>query len=333
MAKKAEPQDAREYKTFQAFTVKMDADQGIVEHLVSVFGVLDLGGDVTHPGSFTKTIQEREKDITVLDSHNRYSTKGVVGIPLRLWEVSKVELPQDVLDKWPEATGGLMAETQFLLETTEGKDVFTRIKAGAVKEFSFAYDALDHDYEKITIKGKEVTVRNLRTIRLWEYGPVVFGMNQAARAVSAKSVADHLTNIEREIAFLRGEGSGEPLGVLNAEEILAHEKARSLSREVERVRSAFRKAHCDPYGGSEYDVKEVLDEYVVVRSWSDIAGDYFKVTYEEVDGVFNFAKSDLWVTGDYVFVERVSGTGEKEVSNAEILLQIEQEQIEIALND
>lgn len=181
-----------EYKTIPAFEMKIDADKGIVEHLVSVFGVLDLGGDITHPGSCTKTISERAGSIRVLDSHQRFTTQGVVGVPIKLWEVPKGELPADVLEKYPEATGGLMAETQFLMgeDTPEGRGAFARIKAGAVKEFSFAYDALDFDHEKIQYKGKDVSVRNLRTIRLWEYGPVVFGMNPAARAVSAKGLED-----------------------------------------------------------------------------------------------------------------------------------------------
>ena len=53
---------------------KEDEDKGIVEHLISLFGVLDLGGDVCHPGAFTKTLQERAGQIRVLDMHRRAST-------------------------------------------------------------------------------------------------------------------------------------------------------------------------------------------------------------------------------------------------------------------
>ena len=294
-----------EYKTIPAFEMKIDADQGIVEHLVSVFGVLDLGGDITHPGSCTKTISERAGSIRVLDSHQRFTTAGVVGIPVKLWEVSKEGLPADVLEKYPEATGGLMAETQFLMgeDTPEGRGAFARIKAGAVKEFSFAYDALDFDHEKISLKGRSVRVRNLRTIRLWEYGPVVFGMNPAAQAVAAKGL----------------EGSEDPLPD-------AAVKARSLSRRIERIRSAFREGTEGPYGFSEFDVKEVLDEYVVVRAWSDPPGDYYKVTYEETEGEFTFAPEDEWTVGDYVFVER-----KREKGVSIVAIEIEQSLIEIEL--
>ena len=40
-------------------------DQGVVEAIWSVFGVLDTGGDVVHPGSFTKTFVERGGKVKV----------------------------------------------------------------------------------------------------------------------------------------------------------------------------------------------------------------------------------------------------------------------------
>lgn len=176
-----------EYKTVPAFvkTVQSDGeDLGVVEHLISVFGVEDLGGDVSHKGMFTKTIQERGEQIRVLDNHQKNSVNNVLGKPLELREVDRSELPQDVLQRYPDATGGLMAKTQFLLDTPEGKGAFTRLKHRAVSEFSFAYDALDYDFEQ---KGEGRRIRHLRTVRLWEYGPVIFGMNPAAVAVSAKA--------------------------------------------------------------------------------------------------------------------------------------------------
>ena len=176
-----------EYKTIPAFVeIKAEeADQGIVTHYISVFGVLDLGKDVCHPGSFTKTIQEREGQIRVLDCHQRRSILNALGVPLGLKEVPRDKLPAKVLERFPEATGGVEVRTQFLLDTPEGKGAFIRIKSGAVTEFSFAYDTLDEDFETLP-DGKEI--RNLRTIRLWEYGPVLFGMNPAAMVVGAKGI-------------------------------------------------------------------------------------------------------------------------------------------------
>lgn len=184
MSKVKQTQEPTEYKSLPALGLTItDADKGIVEHLISVFGVTDLGGDVCHPGSFTKTLLERADSVRVLDAHQRRSVLNAIGVPLQLKELVREELPQAVLDEWPEATGGLWAETQFLLDTPEGKGAFARIKAGAVREFSFGFNTLDEDFSK-DAEGFEV--RNLRTIRLWEYGPVLFGMNPAATVLGAK---------------------------------------------------------------------------------------------------------------------------------------------------
>jgi len=173
-----------EYKSFKFEPLATDAALGIVEHLISVYGVLDLGGDICHPGCFAKTLAERKDQIRVLDSHQRRTTANVIGIPLELKEIGRGGLPADVLEKYPEATGGLLAKTQFLMDTPEGKGAFARIVAGAVTEFSFSYDTLDSDYSEA--KGRRV--RNLRTLRLWEYGPVIFGMNPATAVINAKDL-------------------------------------------------------------------------------------------------------------------------------------------------
>ena len=175
----------KEYKTivFKGFKI-VDEDKGIVEHIVSVFGNEDLGGDIVHPGAFTKTIAERAERIRVLDSHRRTSILDVLGKPLALKEIPRDKLPTEILQDYPEATGGLWARTQFLLDTPEGKGAFLRIKSGAVDEFSFGYDTLDEDFSDDD-KGHQV--RNLRTLRLWEYSPVIFGMNPATTVTGVKS--------------------------------------------------------------------------------------------------------------------------------------------------
>jgi HK97 family phage prohead protease len=168
-----------EQKSISAYPEIKTAEEetlGIVEHLISVFGILDLGRDICHPGSFTKTLAEQKGRVRVVDTHRRSTIMSTLGVPLDIWEVPRSGLPKQVRTQYPEATGGVMAKTQFLLETPEGLGAFLRIKAGAVTEFSFGYDALDEDITKDK-NGK--AIRNLRTIRLREYGPVVFGMNPA----------------------------------------------------------------------------------------------------------------------------------------------------------
>lgn len=184
----------REHKTLPALTVKAEEGSGIVEAIVSVFGVIDGGNDIIHPGSFTKTITERTRKIRVVDQHNTGSVRDVLGLVLELREVGRDALPPELLAKYPTATGGLYTKTQYLLDTPEGLGAFTRIKAGAIDEYSIGYEALDVDYSRVKSEaGSDIRVRNIRTIRLWEYSPVIWGMNPATATVGVKSEESTVT--------------------------------------------------------------------------------------------------------------------------------------------
>ncbi|MCK6580350.1 MAG: HK97 family phage prohead protease [Anaerolineae bacterium] len=178
----------RETKEQQVFVTAIDAAQGIVEAIVSVFGVIDAGNDMVTPGAFAKTINERGMKVRVLDNHAADSVLRVVGIPLAMREIGREELPAEVLTRFPEATGGLWTKTQYLLDTPEGMGVFKRIAAGAAGEYSIGYEALKVGWEKMdTPDGRTVNVRLLKEIRLWEYSPVIWGMNPATATVGVKA--------------------------------------------------------------------------------------------------------------------------------------------------
>lgn len=180
-------QDKMERKTFSGFVTKADADQGVIETVFAVFGNIDKGDDVIHPGAFTKTFAERGGKVRVLDAHRTDSVLRAIGKPLMFKEVSRKGLPAELLAQHPEATGGAFASVQMLMDTPEGKGAFIRLKEGAIDEWSFGYDALDVDFSQAMKDGKEITVRNLRTLKLYEISPVLFGMNEATTTVSAKA--------------------------------------------------------------------------------------------------------------------------------------------------
>lgn len=178
-----------EHKSFPSLGLKVvDESKGIVEHVITVFGIIDYGKDISHPGSFTKTIAERGTKVLVLDQHRTDSVNAVLAKPLEIREVSRNGLPKEVLEQYPEATGGVIAVTQFLLETVEGRGAFIRIKEDAVREWSYGYDPLDVDFTCEEQGDVEVRVRNLRTIKLYEYSPVLWGMNPATGVISAKEL-------------------------------------------------------------------------------------------------------------------------------------------------
>lgn len=183
--------DYREPKETKAFTVPtaakvMDEAQGVVEHIVAVMGNLDRVGDIIHPGAFSKSLQDRGLKVKVLDHHNTSSALNIVGKPIAIKELTREELPPELLAQFPEATGALWATTQFLVDTPEGAGIFARIKAGACDQYSIGYDPIVADYSTVEKDGVKSSVRNLREIRLWEYSPVVFGANPATSTLSAK---------------------------------------------------------------------------------------------------------------------------------------------------
>lgn len=202
-------------KQVGAFVVKAavsdDGLMGIVDSVVSVLGVLDDGDDIIDRGSFVKTLTEHGSRVRVLDSHNSRSVRSAVGKPLEMREIGRNELPLSVLAKYPEATGGLLTSTQFSMTDPDSKAVFDRINMGWVNEWSIGFDLIqsfnsrvkwvnrgDHnellpldptDPPDSAIKRSDGSVRICRfikEIRLWEYSPVLWGMNPATATAGVK---------------------------------------------------------------------------------------------------------------------------------------------------
>jgi HK97 family phage prohead protease len=215
-----------EYKRLPVFVTKVDAELGIVEAIVSVTGVCDHGDDIIQSGAYAKTIVERGRKVRVLDAHNSWSIFDVIGKVLALREIGRDELPPQVLEQYPEATGGLWTQTQYLLDTPEGKGAFERIRTEAIDEYSIGYNAMQYEIRKIPAGTGEKNVRLIKEIRLWEYSPVLWGMNPATATVGVKrdegSFWDPETLISTAAEVLSTEQkAGRTLSAANAAKITA----------------------------------------------------------------------------------------------------------------
>lgn len=263
----------RENKSFPVFLLKADSELGIVEAIVSVIGNIDLGDDIIHPGSFTKTITERLGKIRVLDNHRTTSNLDVIGKPLEIRELTKAELPLELLEKYPMATGGLYTKTQYFLNTPEGKGIFERIKEGGIDEYSigFSIPRGKYDISTIIVDGIKKTIRNIREIRLFEYSPVIFGMNDATMTLDAKSETKELSLFEIEMA----------------------------------VMDAFNTLYMNDYDFSGYCCCEVYETYLLAKPYQlETDYRYYKIGYKA-----NFDYSEItfelpesWQGGNYQFV-------------------------------
>jgi len=299
----------RETKTVNAFITaieqKEDAPLGIVDHLISVYGIIDSGQDMAHKGMFTKTIKERKDDIVVADNHNHGSVMDVLGMPLEFYEVGRHELPSEVLKKFPEATGGQCAKTQFLLDTPEGLGAFTRLKAGAIKKFSFAYEAIQKEYEQIG----DIKVRHLREVKLFEYGPVVFPMNDAAAMIAAKSENEEPESEEKQklMAWLE-------------------EKEIGYGRKYGKVREAFYNSYAE-WDGEWFSIMDVYEKYLLVES--NATPVIYQVPYvqETENSVYTFAAKSDWLAGELEFIPKAADTAAKSTDEEEALLEQEAKEL------
>jgi HK97 family phage prohead protease len=175
-----------EYKRLPFYVKEIDEDMGIVTAVVAVMGNVDRQRDIIDTGAFKKTVAERGTEIKVLDNHNADSCLDVIANSLFYREIGADQLPSEVREKYPDATGGLLASMQYLLETEKGREIFYRIKSGAIDQYSIGYDAIKAVPDTVEVDGEEINVRRLKEIRLWEVSPVVFAANPATTTVAAK---------------------------------------------------------------------------------------------------------------------------------------------------
>ena len=258
-------------KDFVPITASIDEEQGVVEAIVAVMGNIDHQGDIIIPGAFAKTIVERGSEVLVLDNHRTDSNEAILGKMLALREIGRGELPTAVTEKYPEATGGLLAKMQFLLQTPEGKGIFERIKAKAVKKYSIGYDPLQKDFETLGEGDDRVTIRNLREIRLWEVSVVPFAANEATMTVSAKTADDN----GDDDAFKRARGI-----------VPWKDGDEAPEATIRRLRGA-KAADPEPSEGKPWRVEEREGEHCVFKLDADgnLDGEALKCYSDEADAV------------------------------------------------
>lgn len=156
----------KEFKSFKGFVT--DTDDRTVGQYFSIYGNVDSVGDRMLNGAFKKSITERRDAVKVLWQHD--ATQPPIGVILDIEEHERKDLPVDVLNAYPDATGGLFARIEYL-DTPRGDEVLKGIKAGAITENSVGYS---------TIKQKrERNSRDLQECKLFDLSPVNWGANPA----------------------------------------------------------------------------------------------------------------------------------------------------------
>lgn len=145
-----------------AVAIKTVSDGGLFEGYGSVFGNVDLGGDVCVKGCYARTIAERgARGIKMLHEHNP-------ACPIGVWEEIK------------EDDRGLYCRGRLLVDALEkAREVYALMKEGVLEGLSIGYRVVKSSYGA---KGE----RLLEDLDLREISAVMFAMNEAAVVTAVK---------------------------------------------------------------------------------------------------------------------------------------------------
>lgn len=180
---------------------KAVADERTVEGICAVHGNVDDGADRSFPGAFQKTITEGRNRAKHLWNHS-FSNPPTAAI-LDLKEVGRDDLPKDIFDYAPEATGGLFVRRRYL-KTQRGDEILEGIINEAITEMSYGYSAIKYDFETINANTiNELRIRNLREVKLYDTSDVLWGMNYATVAAGGKALDEKDLPLEALLAAFK----------------------------------------------------------------------------------------------------------------------------------
>lgn len=188
----------RETKTFRMAIKDLDAE-GKFRGYLSVFNVVDHGGDLVEPGAFRKTLRQTR------------------AFPL-LWAHSAQE-PGHVIGTFgaQEDKFGLLVDGEFFMDQPGGQEahgVVRRLKDRGVKVgLSIGYKA---DKWKMEEDENERTIRRLKEVQLFEGSMTLFPMNEAALVQAVKDGLEGAPT-DKEIEFRCGNCGETTLVIKNSE--------------------------------------------------------------------------------------------------------------------
>ena len=160
----------------------LDPKDGIVQSIISVTGIVDEVKDRIKPGAYAKTLATRKpKGVW---SHD-WDTPVSRTLDVKELLPGDPDLPERMPNgqPWPREAGALQVKTQFNLETQRGREAYSDVVFfGDEQEWSIGYNV---PVGGATIDSKS-GVRNIESLELYEYSPVLFGAMPLARTTSVK---------------------------------------------------------------------------------------------------------------------------------------------------
>ena len=150
-------------------TIEADGEVGLVEAYLTKWDTVDDYNSTFIRGAFKKTFQERQGKIRLLFNHSTLCGK--------------------VVEAREDGTGPLV-RCQFNLETTAGKDAYAHVRAGDVDCFSFGFLTVQDQ------RNSKTSVREIREVKCYEVGPVLFEANGQATITHVRSLFANREDVE-----------------------------------------------------------------------------------------------------------------------------------------
>ena len=159
-----------EYKQSRISDIKvLDESQGIVEAFTNSMGIIDSDGDVIESSAFNKSI-ENNLPIPALVGHN---SSAVVG---------KVVDAQAI--QQADGSARLYNKIQFNLDTQAGRDAFSNVAGGYVREWSVGFNVPENGIE--LDRENNQLIRRIKDLDWVEVSSVLRGASPNTGTLSAK---------------------------------------------------------------------------------------------------------------------------------------------------
>lgn len=165
-------------------------DEGRVVGYGSVFGNVDLVGDIIERGAFSRWAERHKKAMASGDAF---------GIPM-LWQHDAGEVI-GAWDEFHEDDYGLMLSGNLVLETQRGREAHALLKHRAIQGLSIGFSIPEggEHYDR----KRDANV--ITDVNLFEVSVVTFPANPSANVLDVKRSPRELEKLLRDVGFSRKE--------------------------------------------------------------------------------------------------------------------------------
>lgn len=167
----------------------VNADEGILEAIVSVFNNVDSVGDRVMLGFFDETLKRKMPKGVWMHDWNAPVAKTL--------EARELAPNDPLLPDHIKGLGGLYVKSKFNLNTQRGREAFSDIKEGIIDEFSIGYTVTE---DRIATDGTRELVKGT----LYEWSPVLYGANPQTAMIGAKGLQEDIDGVGHEVERLLG---------------------------------------------------------------------------------------------------------------------------------